>query len=152
MDLHNNEIKTLPDELKHLTSLQVGLIFLILSYSCSIVSLIEYLDHISHHSHLEQGVWLQSGSDWPQMGEIWGFLRSDFSAFGAGAPNALKSDLRKPRICPIWGQSDPLWSQTYHPWVEPSGRCGESSKLRGVVHLQEVGLGKLQIECDRWII
>ena len=31
------------------------------------------------------------------------------------APNALKSDLIKPRICPIWGQSDPLWSQTYHP-------------------------------------
>ena len=30
-------------------------------------------------------------------------------------PNALKSDLRKSRICPIWGQSDPLWSQTYHP-------------------------------------
>ena len=33
-----------------------------------------------------------------------------------GAPNALKSDLKKPRICPIWSQSDPLWSQTYHPW------------------------------------
>ena len=32
-----------------------------------------------------------------------------------GAPNALESDLKKPRICPIWGQSDPLWSQTYHP-------------------------------------
>ena len=44
-----------------------------------------------------------------------GFFRSDFSAFGAGAPNALKSDLKNPRICPIWGQSDPLWSQTYHP-------------------------------------
>ena len=28
----------------------------------------------------------------------------------------LKSDLKKPRICLIWGQSDPLWSQTYHPW------------------------------------
>ena len=27
----------------------------------------------------------------------------------------LKSDMKKPRICPIWGQSDPLWSQTYHP-------------------------------------
>ena len=27
---------------------------------------------------------------------------------GCGAPNALKSDLKKPRICPIWGQSDPL--------------------------------------------
>ena len=23
----------------------------------------------------------------------------------------------KSRICPIWGQSEPLWSQTYHPWV-----------------------------------
>ena len=30
-------------------------------------------------------------------------------------PNVLKSDLKKSRICPIWGQSDPLWSQTYHP-------------------------------------
>ena len=61
-------------------------------------------------------VWLQSGSDWPQKGQIQGFFRSDFSSFGAPAPNALKSDLEKPRICPIWGQSDPLWSQTYHPW------------------------------------
>ena len=32
----------------------------------------------------------------PQMGQIQGFFRSDFSAFGAGAPNALKSDLKKP--------------------------------------------------------
>ena len=30
------------------------------------------------------------------------------------ATNALKSDLKKSRICLIWGQSDPLWSQTYH--------------------------------------
>ena len=29
--------------------------------------------------------------------------------------NVLKSDLKKSRICPIWGQSDPFWSQTYHP-------------------------------------
>ena len=49
------------------------------------------------------------------MGQIRGFFRSYFSEFGAPAPNALKSDLKKPRICPIWGQSDPLWSQTYHP-------------------------------------
>ena len=28
------------------------------------------------------------------MGNIRGFFRSDFSAFGAGAPNALKSDLK----------------------------------------------------------
>ena len=30
--------------------------------------------------------------------------------------SVLKSDLKKPRICPIWGQADSLWSQTYHPW------------------------------------
>ena len=24
--------------------------------------------------------------------------------------------MKKSRICPIWGPSDPLWSQTYHPW------------------------------------
>ena len=55
-------------------------------------------------------------------GQIRSFFRADFSAFGAGAPNALKSDLKKLRICPIWGQSDPLWSQTYHPWPEFSYR------------------------------
>ena len=32
------------------------------------------------------------------------------------APNALKSDLKKPRICLIWGQSDLLWRLPYHPW------------------------------------
>ena len=58
---------------------------------------------------------LQSGSDWPQMGQIRGFFRSDFSAFGAESPNALKSDLKKSRICPIWDHSDPLWRQIYHP-------------------------------------
>ena len=30
--------------------------------------------------------------------------------------DVLKSNLKKSRICPIWGQSDPIWSQTYHPW------------------------------------
>ena len=39
------------------------------------------------------------------------------------APNALKSDLKKPRICPIWGQSDPLWSQTYQPCNRSSYLC-----------------------------
>ena len=23
------------------------------------------------------------------------------------------------QICPIWGQFDPLWGQTYHPWYRP---------------------------------
>ena len=56
-----------------------------------------------------------NGQIGPQMGQIRGFFRSDFIAFDAGAPNALKSDSKMPRICPIWGQSDPLWSQIYHP-------------------------------------
>ena len=31
----------------------------------------------------------------PKWDKSWAFFRSDFSAFGAGAPNALKSDLKK---------------------------------------------------------
>ena len=53
----------------------------------------------------------------PKRDKSEAFFRSDFSAFGAGAPNSLNSDLKKTRICPIWGQSDPIWSQTYHPCV-----------------------------------
>ena len=30
--------------------------------------------------------------------------------FGAVRQNVLKSDRKKSRICPIWGQSDPLWT------------------------------------------
>ena len=33
--------------------------------------------------HEGTGDWLQSGSSWPQIGQIRGFFRSDFSAFGA---------------------------------------------------------------------
>ena len=47
--------------------------------------------------------------------------------FSAGAPNALKSDLKKPRICPIWGQSDPR--QTYHPWVRLAFRPPNATNL-----------------------
>ena len=46
-----------------------------------------------------------------------GLFQIRFQCIWRPAPNALKSDLIKSRICPIWGQSDPLWSQTYHPWV-----------------------------------
>ena len=44
---------------------------------------------------------------------------SDFSTFGSIDPNVLKSDMKKSRICLIWGQSDPLWSQIYHPLLNP---------------------------------
>ena len=33
---------------------------------------------------------------------------------------ALKSDLKKPPFCHIWGQSDPLWNRTYNPWCRES--------------------------------
>ena len=40
---------------------------------------------------------------YPQMGQIRDFFRSDLSTFGAGRQNVLKYDLKKSRICPIWG-------------------------------------------------
>ena len=91
-------------------------------------------------------VWLQIGSDWPQMGQIRGFFRSDFSALGAGAPNALESDLKKPRICPIWGQSHPLWSQTYHLCIKLTSlgsHCPDpppwGENMTAVLELAEIG-------------
>ena len=45
-----------------------------------------------------------------------GLFQIRFQCIWRDAPNALKSDLKTPQICPIWGQSDPLCSQTYHPW------------------------------------
>ena len=58
------------------------------------------------HKAVRFGPTKRSGwhKEWSKMGQIRGFFRSGFSAFGA---NALKPDLKKPRICPIWGQSDP---------------------------------------------
>ena len=41
-------------------------------------------------------------------------LRSDFSTFWRYA----KSDLKKSRIWPIWGQSDPFWVQIWSPRME----------------------------------
>ena len=42
------------------------------------------------------------------------------------------TDLKKPRICPIWSQSHPLWSQTYHPWLVES----PAKTLIGVVFIK----------------
>ena len=75
------------------------------------------------------------------MGQIRGFFRSDFSAFGAAAPNALKSDQKKPRICPIWGQFYPLWTQIWNtsaPEEEISGPDIASSQANVVRCLDDV--------------
>ena len=56
---------------------------------------------IKYQSQGEQ-IWAQSGSDWSQMRQIWVIFRSD------SEPKCSESALEKSRICPIWGQSDPL--------------------------------------------
>ena len=62
-------------------------------------------------------VWLQSVSDWPQMRQI-----RDFSAqISVTSQNVLKSELKQARIFHIWGQSDPLWSQTLDLWCSVLG-------------------------------
>ena len=39
-------------------------------------------------------------------------------SFGSVSQNVLKSDLEKSRICPMLGQSDPIWCQTGSPWLD----------------------------------
>ena len=36
-----------------------------------------------------------------------GLLMISFSTFGLGKPKCTETDLKKSKICPIWGQSDP---------------------------------------------
>ena len=69
-------------------------------------------------------VWLQSRSDLPQMGQIRDFFQIRFlkpalkkspGLVPFGANLFLKSDLKKARI--VRGQSDTIWSPTWHPWL-----------------------------------
>ena len=48
---------------------------------------------------------IQIGSDWPQMGQIWDFFD----------PKCTETGLKDSQICPIWGQSDPIWM----PYLTP---------------------------------
>ena len=105
--------------------------------------------------------WLQSDSNSSQMGQImWDFFRWDSSTFRLGEPkctdiwsekvpdlshlgpiepNVQKSDLKKCRICPIWGQSAPLWAQIWSPWTEASKEtcwhCIQSAKTTQIPHM-----------------
>ena len=42
-----------------------------------------------------------------------GLFQIRFQYIFAQRQNVLKSDLKKSRICPIWGQSDPFWVQIW---------------------------------------
>ena len=44
-----------------------------------------------------------------------GLFQIRFQCIWRPAPNALKSDLKSPGFVQFGVQSDPLWSQTYHP-------------------------------------
>ena len=50
----------------------------------------------------------EPGSDWTPNGTNPGLFQIRFQCIWRRAPNALKSNLKKPRIYPIWGQFDPL--------------------------------------------
>ena len=57
---------------------------------------------------------IQIGSDWPQIEQIWDFLRSVSIHFGMYW-NWSETDLKKSQICPICGQSDPIWIPNLKP-------------------------------------
>ena len=38
-----------------------------------------------------------------------GLLKISFSTFWLGDPKCTETDLKKSLICPIWGQSEPIW-------------------------------------------
>ena len=92
-----------------------------------------YLTPPSRQVHTSKPkVWGNSTSFGPKVGLIgpkWDksgpFSDQIWVYFGALWQNVLKSDLKKSRICPIWGQSDPLWSQTWHLLLVLSGELAQ---------------------------
>ena len=67
-----------------------------------------------------QGCWTQTGSYWPQMGQIRDFSRS------------VLSQLKKSHICPMWGQSDPMWGKLWQPWHLFTSKWVEFTHLLGM--------------------
>ena len=66
-------------------------------------------------------------SDWHEIGQIWEFLRSDFSTLWSLNQNALKSDIKNSQIFSSSDQSDPLWSQTGQPDITVTQRISLAS-------------------------
>ena len=76
-----------------------------------------------HYGQLSDQIWAQRWSDWPQMRQIRDFFRSNSVHFGSPSQNVLNLIWKKSRICPIWGQSDPLWGLAGHLDVEIQDKC-----------------------------
>ena len=43
-------------------------------------------------------------------------FKISFSTFWLAEPKCTETDLKKPTICPIWDQSDPIWMPNWHPF------------------------------------
>ena len=71
----------------------------------------------------------QIGPKWDKSGAFSDQISVHFGSI------ELKSDLKKSRICPIWGQSDLLWSQTYHPWHHHNLRAAVPVSERCCSHI-----------------
>ena len=72
--------------------------------------------------------WPGLGPKWVrliQMGEIRDIFHNSVH-FGSVSENLLKCDLKRSQICPICGQSDPYWSETWLLW---SGKHLSERKL-----------------------
>ena len=67
-----------------------------------------------------------------QNGTNLSFYKISFSTFWLGETKRTETDLKKSQICPIWGQSDPIWmpNLTFLPvkamktWAELLACCG----------------------------
>ena len=49
--------------------------------------------------------WVRLAPNWTNLG----LFKISFSTFWLGEPKCTETDLKKTQICPIWGQSDPIW-------------------------------------------
>ena len=59
-------------------------------------------------------------SDWPQIGQIWDFLRSVSVHFGTGRQNVLKLILKGPTFVPFGANMTLFSTTTYNP--DPAGK------------------------------
>ena len=59
---------------------------------------------------------IQIRSDWPEMGQIWGFLRSVSVHFGSESQNVLKLILKSPKFVPNGATLTQFGWQICNPW------------------------------------
>ena len=58
-----------------------------------------------------------------------GLLRISFTTFLHGEEKCSETDLEKSQICPIWGQSDPIWMANLTSVVEEFDESSDYTNL-----------------------